>query len=71
MTDRVPLSAEQVYRKVFLLADVEGLPNAAIADALGLSLPAIKSRLHRARQLLREALAPHFQEISCTSGFPA
>lgn len=53
-----------VYHTVFQLADVEGLPNAVIADRLGLSLPAVKSRLHRARRLLRDALAPHFRELS-------
>ena len=41
---------------------MEGLANADIAEQLGMSLPAVKSRLHRARAMLREALAPHFQE---------
>src|SRR5713101_10083265 len=41
----------EVYRDVYVLADVEGLPNAEIGDMLGLSLPAVKSRLHRARLL--------------------
>ena len=54
----------ETYRTVFILADVEGLPNAAIAESLGLSVPAIKSRLHRARLLLRQALSPHFEEIA-------
>jgi RNA polymerase sigma-70 factor (ECF subfamily) len=58
--DRLPA----MYREVFLLADIEGLPNAEIADRLGLTLPAVKSRLHRARLLLREELAPHFEEIA-------
>jgi RNA polymerase sigma-70 factor (ECF subfamily) len=52
------------YRDVFVLSDVEGLPNAEIGEMLGLSLPAVKSRLHRARQKLRDALAPHFEEVS-------
>jgi RNA polymerase sigma-70 factor, ECF subfamily len=51
-----------LYRKVFVLADVEGLPNAAVGQRLGLSLPAVKSRLHRARLMMRQALAPHFGE---------
>ncbi len=51
-----------LYRQVFVLSDIEGLPNADIADRIGTSLPAVKSRLHRARALLREALAPHFEE---------
>jgi RNA polymerase sigma-70 factor (ECF subfamily) len=53
----------EVYRDVYVLADVEGLPNAEIADMLELSLPAVKSRLHRARLLMRHALAPHFEEV--------
>jgi RNA polymerase sigma-70 factor (ECF subfamily) len=50
------------FRDVYVLADVEGLPNNEIADMLGLSLPAVKSRLHRARLRMRDALAPHFAE---------
>jgi RNA polymerase sigma-70 factor (ECF subfamily) len=53
-----------LYREVFLLADVEELPNADIAERLNLSLAAVKSRLHRARLLMRDALAPHFAELS-------
>ncbi|MBV9124769.1 MAG: sigma-70 family RNA polymerase sigma factor [Planctomycetes bacterium] len=54
----------ELYRHVYVLADVEGLPNAEIADMLGLSVPAVKSRLHRARLLMRDALAPHFEEVA-------
>jgi RNA polymerase sigma-70 factor (ECF subfamily) len=53
-----------VYRDVYVLADVEGLHNAEIGDMLGLSVPAVKSRLHRARLLMRHALAPHFEEAA-------
>jgi RNA polymerase sigma-70 factor (ECF subfamily) len=49
------------FRDVYVLADVEGLPNAEIGELLGLSLPAVKSRLHRARLRMRDALAPHFE----------
>lgn len=52
------------YRDVFILADIEQLPNAEIAKMLGDTLPAVKSRLHRARLLMREALAPHFEEAT-------
>jgi RNA polymerase sigma-70 factor (ECF subfamily) len=51
----------EIYRDVYVLADVEGLPNAEIGDILGLQVPAVKSRLHRARLLMRQALAPHFE----------
>jgi RNA polymerase sigma-70 factor (ECF subfamily) len=51
----------EVYRDAFVLSDVQGLADAQVARALGLSVPAIKSRLHRARLLLREALAPYVE----------
>lgn len=53
-----------IYRDVYVLADVEGLPNAEIADMLGLHVGAVKSRLHRARLHMRDALAPHFEEVA-------
>jgi RNA polymerase sigma-70 factor (ECF subfamily) len=49
---------EPAQRVVLLLRDVEGLSAPAAAEALGLSVAAVKSRLHRARRALREALAP-------------
>ena len=49
------------FRDVYVLADVEGLPNSEIAEMLGLSVPAVKSRLHRARLRMRDELAPHFE----------
>jgi len=52
----------EIYRDVYVLADVEGEPNAEIGNMLGLGLPAVKSRLHRARLMMRDALAPHFEE---------
>jgi RNA polymerase sigma-70 factor (ECF subfamily) len=50
------------YRDVYVLADVEELPITEIAGMLGLNEPAVKSRLHRARLVLRKALAPYFEE---------
>lgn len=48
------------YRIVLLLRDVEGLTNEEVADALGLTVAAVKSRLHRARLFLRQELAHLF-----------
>lgn len=45
-------------REVFLLAHDEGLSLKGIAEALDLDLAAVKSRLHRAREALREQLEP-------------
>ncbi|CAM4116869.1 sigma-70 family RNA polymerase sigma factor [Corallococcus exiguus] len=50
--DRLP----EGYREVFLLKDVDGLSYEQIAEVTGDSIPAIKSRLHRARLALREAI---------------
>lgn len=49
-------SLSEKYRVVFVLSDVEGLSNEETAEILGLSVPAVKSRLHRARLYLRERL---------------
>jgi RNA polymerase sigma-70 factor (ECF subfamily) len=49
------------YRIVFLLRDVEGLSSEDMAEVLGISVAAVKSRLHRARLVLRERLG-HFLE---------
>ena len=46
------------YREVILLRDVEGLSAPEAAEALGISVAAVKSRLHRAREALRSALRP-------------
>jgi RNA polymerase sigma-70 factor, ECF subfamily len=45
------------YRSVVVLRDVEGLSNAEVANALGISVAAAKSRIHRGRMQLRGALA--------------
>ncbi len=45
------------YRTAFLLHDVEGLSNPEIAETLHISLPAVKSRVHRSRLFLRQRLA--------------
>jgi RNA polymerase sigma-70 factor (ECF subfamily) len=52
-----------IYREVYTLADVEGLSNAEVGELLGLSLPAVKSRLHRGRQGMRSTLSRHFEEM--------
>jgi RNA polymerase sigma-70 factor (ECF subfamily) len=49
------------YRTVFVLRDVEELSTEETADALGLSIPAVKSRLLRARLQLREKLTRLFK----------
>ncbi|MFI1100760.1 RNA polymerase sigma factor [Streptomyces melanogenes] len=43
-------------RQVLVMRDIQGLPGRTVADRLGLSNAAMKSRLHRARSAVREAL---------------
>lgn len=50
------------YRAVFHLRDIEGLTNEEVADVLEISVPAVKSRLHRARLFLRDKLSDYFYE---------
>jgi RNA polymerase sigma-70 factor (ECF subfamily) len=49
------------FRTVFVLRDVEGLSTEETAEALNLSIPAVKSRLLRARLQLRERLSKYFR----------
>jgi len=57
-TDALP----EGYREVFLLKDVEGLSYEEISEMTGSSVPAVKSRLHRARLTLREAIEAFYRE---------
>ena len=54
----------EAYRDVYLLADVEGMQNSEIGELLDLSVPAVKSRLHRGRLEMRHSLAKHFEEVA-------
>jgi RNA polymerase sigma-70 factor (ECF subfamily) len=56
--DRLPDS----YREVLLLRDIEELDTEETAKLLGISTNAVKTRLHRARQALREVLDPALRE---------
>jgi RNA polymerase sigma-70 factor, ECF subfamily len=47
------------YRTALVLHDVEGVPNPDIAETLGISLPAVKSRVHRSRLFLRQRLSAY------------
>jgi len=50
------------YRIVFHMKDVEGMTSKEIAEALSLSVPAVKSRALRARLFLRDRLSDYFDE---------
>ncbi len=59
--DREIETLEPIYRTVFQLRDIDELSTEETADSLGISIPAVKSRLLRARLQLREKLTRFFQ----------
>jgi RNA polymerase sigma-70 factor (ECF subfamily) len=50
----------EIYREVFVLRDMQHLDVAETAQVLGLGESAVKTRLHRARLMMRESLTPLF-----------
>ena len=58
------------FRTVFTLRDIEHLSTEETAEALNLSVPAVKSRLLRARLQLRERLSRYFKKRK-EEGLPA
>ena len=51
------------YREVFILREYDGLSYAEIAKVTNEKLPTVKVRIHRAKQKIREALEPYFDEL--------
>jgi RNA polymerase sigma-70 factor (ECF subfamily) len=58
--DRLP----DQYRAVFVLRDVDGLSNQETGQILNLSIPAVKSRLHRSRLMLRKKLQRFYEDFT-------
>jgi len=58
----------EAMRTVVIMKDVEGFSNEEIAQTMGLSVPAVKSRLHRGRLILRNELADYFRRYSKDEG---
>jgi RNA polymerase sigma-70 factor (ECF subfamily) len=58
--DRLP----DQYRAVFVLRDVDGLSNQETGEILNLSIPAVKSRLHRSRIMLRKKLQRYYEDFT-------
>jgi RNA polymerase sigma-70 factor (ECF subfamily) len=52
----------EIYRTVFLIRDVEGLSTEETAEVLEISIPTVKTRLHRARLALRDAITRYFDQ---------
>lgn len=50
------------YRIVFVLRDIDGLTSPEVSEALAISTPAVKSRLHRARALVKQSMSKTYGE---------
>ena len=61
-------SLPEAMRTVVIMKDVEGFSNEEIAQTMGLSVPAVKSRLHRGRLILRNELAGYFRKYTQGEG---
>lgn len=62
MIRKYTANLSEKYRVVFILSDVEGLSYEETAQVLNLTLPAVKSRLHRARLYLRGRLSIYLRD---------
>jgi RNA polymerase sigma-70 factor (ECF subfamily) len=51
------------YRPVFVLRDIDGLTSREVSKILQLTVPAVKSRLHRSRLMLRRRLSRLYREL--------
>jgi RNA polymerase sigma-70 factor (ECF subfamily) len=60
--DRAIAALPESLRAAFVLRDVQGLSGAEAAEILGISVQAVKNRLHRARLQLRDHLSSYFAE---------
>ena len=58
-----------MFRSVFVLRDIEDFSVEETADALGIPAATVKTRLHRARARLQQALAPEVKSV-LTGSFP-
>jgi RNA polymerase sigma-70 factor (ECF subfamily) len=55
------------YRTAFILRDVEELPYEEVAKILSVPLGTVKSRVNRARMMLRDKLQPRLEEQNALS----
>jgi RNA polymerase sigma-70 factor (ECF subfamily) len=64
MLQEAVISLTTIYRQVFQLRDVEDLSVKETAEALGISVPSVKVRLHRARMMLQKQLSPLLKSVN-------
>lgn len=55
-------SLSDKYKIVLRLRDIDGFSTEEVADITGMTVPAVKSRLHRARLFLREKISTYYKE---------
>lgn len=67
MLQRAVESLPEIYRQVFLLRDVEEMTTLEAAEALNISTPSVKVRLHRARMMLQKELTPQLRSATQAS----
>ena len=60
--DRAIAKLPDEYRTIFIMRDVDGLSNQEVGELLNLSVPAVKSRLHRSRLMLRKRLQKYYED---------
>jgi RNA polymerase sigma-70 factor (ECF subfamily) len=60
--DRAIAELPEALRSTFVLRDIQGLSGAETAEVLGITVQAVKTRLHRARMRLRDRLSDYFSE---------
>lgn len=60
--DRAIAALPESLRSAFVLRDVQGLSGVETAEVLGITVQAVKNRLHRARLALRDRLSTYFAE---------
>ena len=60
--DRAVAELPESLRSTFVLRDIQGLSGAETAEVLGITVQAVKNRLHRARLRLRGTLSSYFTE---------
>jgi RNA polymerase sigma-70 factor, ECF subfamily len=54
-------SLSKIYREVFVLRDLQEMSQEETAAALGITVTAVKVRLHRARMMLQKTLVPYLK----------
>jgi RNA polymerase sigma-70 factor (ECF subfamily) len=65
--DKAIRGLPEKYRVAFILRDVEEMPYEEVAKVLGVPLGTVKSRVNRARLMLRDKLQPKMEEVNALS----